>query len=29
MFAENFRRFEEAVEADILAAGPMLHAAAE
>jgi phosphoenolpyruvate carboxykinase (ATP) len=29
MFAENFRRFEDAVEADILAAGPMLHAAAE
>jgi phosphoenolpyruvate carboxykinase (ATP) len=29
MFAENFRRFEDAVEADVLAAGPMLHAAAE
>jgi phosphoenolpyruvate carboxykinase (ATP) len=29
MFAENFRRFQDAVEAEILAAGPMLHAAAE
>jgi phosphoenolpyruvate carboxykinase (ATP) len=29
MFAENFRRFEDAVEADVLAAGPVLQAAAE
>jgi phosphoenolpyruvate carboxykinase (ATP) len=29
MFAENFRRFEDAVDAEVCAAGPRLQAAAE